>query len=88
MLDRSTAQEARDHVLEATRHINLSLLLIEGKLPDAIFQTMKRAAGLAIGGLDVDYLCRIFELYPDLDDVGLGFGIDHLGKERGSEEPR
>ncbi len=69
MLDRSTAQKARDHVLDAIQHINCSLQLVEGQLPDAAFQKMKRAAGLAIGGLDVDYLCRIFELFPDLDDV-------------------
>jgi len=69
MLDRSTAQEARDHILEAIRHINRSLQLVEGQLPDATFQKMKRAAGLAIGGLDVDYLCRIFDLFPDLDAV-------------------
>jgi len=69
MLDRSTAQKARDHILEAIQHVNCSLQLVEGQFPDAAFQKMKRAAGLAIGGLDVDYLCRIFELFPDLDDV-------------------
>lgn len=85
MLDRSTAQEARDHILEAIRHINLSLLLVESRLPDALFQPMKRAAGLAIGKLDFDYLCRIFELYPDLDDVeGRAGSINSADK--GSEE--
>ena len=87
MLDRNTAQEARDHILEAIQHINQSWQLLEGRLPDATFQEMKRAAGLVIGTLDYDYLCRIFELFPDLDYVGKAHGIDHLGRERRSEEP-
>lgn len=88
MLERSTAREARDHILEAIQHINHSLLLVQGQFPDATFQEMKRAAGTAIGGLDVDYLCRIFELFPDLDDVERVHRIDHLGKGRSLEEPK
>lgn len=69
MLDHSTAEAARDHILEAIKQINLSLLLIEGRLPEATYNSMKQAAGVTIGTLDVDYLCRIFELFPDLDDI-------------------
>ena len=70
MLSHSTAEEARNHILEAIKQINLSLQLIESRLPEATLSGMKRAAGITIGTLDVDYLCRIFELFPDLDDVG------------------
>lgn len=87
MLDRSTAEEARDHILEAIQHISRSLLLIDGRLPDATFQQMKRAAGLTIGMLDYDYLCRIFELFPDLDDVERARDVT-VSVERGSEEPK
>lgn len=85
MLDRNTAKEARDHILKAIQHINQSWPLIEGKIPDATFAEMKRTAGIVIGTLDVDYLCKIFEVFPDLDDVGQAHGIDHLGQERPSE---
>lgn len=87
MLDRNTAQEARDHILEAIQHINQSWQLLDGRLPGATFQEMRRVAGVVIGTLDHDYLCRIFELFPDLDDVGKAQGIDHLGRERCSGEP-
>ncbi len=87
MLDRNTAQEARDHILEAFQHINRSWHLIEGRLPDATFQEMKRTAGTVIGMLDYDYLCRIFELFPDLDDVERAHGTDHSA-EKDSDEPR
>jgi hypothetical protein len=84
MLDRSTAEKARNHILEAIKQINLSLRLIEGRLPEATYEEMKRAAGITIGTLDFDYLCRIFELFPDLDDVGQAQGIDHLGRDKPS----
>lgn len=87
MLDRTTAEEACNHVEEAIRHINLSWQLVEGRLPDATLQNMKRAAGTVIGTLDFDYLCRIYELFPELDDVGQAYGIDHLGRDRCSTEP-
>lgn len=84
MLDHDTAEKARDHILEAIQQINRSLQSVEGQLPDATFQEMKRAAGIVIGTLDVEYLCHIFALYPDLDEVGQTYGIDHLGREKRS----
>ena len=87
MLDRNTALEARDHILTAIRHINQSWQLIEGRMPDATFAEMKRVAGIAIGTLDYDYLCRIFELFPDLDDVGMAHGMDPKGQATNADEP-
>jgi hypothetical protein len=69
MLSREVAELARDHVLEAIKHISSSLQLIQGQFPEAIMKSMHRTAGLAIGTLDTDYLAHIFELYPDLDDI-------------------
>ena len=79
MLDYDTAEKARDHILEAIRHMNQSWQLVEGQISDGAFQKMKRVAGIVIGKLDVEYLCHIFELYPALDDVGQKHGFDHLG---------
>ncbi|MFA6968710.1 hypothetical protein [Bosea sp. (in: a-proteobacteria)] len=87
MLDRDTAQEARNHILEAIRHINQSWQLLEGRMSDATFQEMKRAAGIVIGTLDYDYLCRIFDLFPELDDVGRAPATDSLGRTSRPEEP-
>jgi hypothetical protein len=84
MLDHDTAEKARDHILEAIQQINKSWQLVEGEIQNATFQEMKRAAGVVIGTLDVDYLCHIFEIFPDLDEVGQMYGIDHLGREKQS----
>ena len=69
MIDRKTAEQARDHILEAIRHINSSVRLIDGQFPNATLKSMLRTAGLAIGTLDTEYLAHIFKLYPDLDDL-------------------
>lgn len=81
MLDHSTAEEARDHILEAIKQINLSLLLIEGRLPEATYNEMKRAAGITIGMLDVEYLFRIFKIFPELDDVEQAQETRHIGPD-------
>jgi hypothetical protein len=42
MLDRETAQEARDHTLEAIRHINQSWQLVAGRVANPTFREMKK----------------------------------------------
>lgn len=69
MIDRQTAERARDEILQGMYHLNRSLVLADGHFPDETYQLMRRGVGVAIGRLEVDYLHHIFALYPDLDDV-------------------
>jgi hypothetical protein len=69
LIDRETAERARDEILQGMYHLNRSLVLADGHFPDETYQLMRRGVGVAIGRLEVDYLHHIFALYPDLDDV-------------------
>lgn len=64
-----TAQEARNHMLQAIQHMLTSLRLAEGQFPEATYEGMRRTIGLAIGRLETDYLAHIFEIHPELDDL-------------------
>lgn len=67
MIDRDTAKQATDHILEAIKHISSSVRLIEGRYPPATLEAMRRTAGLAIGTLDTEYLAHVYLLSPELD---------------------
>ena len=67
-MDRDLAIKARDRAIEAVRQLN-SILALTKDWDDVSLAELHRGIGISIGLIDTELLCKIYDKYPDLDDL-------------------
>ena len=64
--DKETASKINDLMLEFSKKLNESALLVQQDCPDPEFQNYKKAVGYIMGRMFMDVMRPIYKDHPDL----------------------
>jgi len=69
MLTEQQAIEIRDHVLQGIDCLMKAASTIDPEPSDSANEELRKAIGIAVGDIDLEILCRIYKVYPEIDHL-------------------